>query len=232
MRTSPSELGRIHTSGDAPNPTPAKHDILMVNDYLISGLIDSAIDRWFVGPVPTFTPEDLGGTKRPAALHEAIANARRALEEHSRPRALVSISPVFSHRRRPPTVQRPGAAERYFARGEKPGGAHWRIGDALPADVRPSGGRCRSVRAGLERGQRQAASRSRKRKFREPRTNHGKYSGRCGSTSSARVFFSDPAGGGGNRQARSSNIWPCGRTERPKNPPDVSSLRGAQGPRS
>ncbi|KAF7784333.1 hypothetical protein Agabi119p4_498 [Agaricus bisporus var. burnettii] len=37
-----------------------RHDILEVNAYLMSGLVVSSIDKWFIGPVPKFTPRDLG----------------------------------------------------------------------------------------------------------------------------------------------------------------------------
>ncbi|KXN90007.1 hypothetical protein AN958_05012 [Leucoagaricus sp. SymC.cos] len=37
-----------------------RHDILEVNGYLMSGLVVSSIDKWFIGPIPQFTPRDLG----------------------------------------------------------------------------------------------------------------------------------------------------------------------------
>lgn len=37
-----------------------RHDILEVNNYLISGLSPSSIDRWFAGSPPQFSPQDLG----------------------------------------------------------------------------------------------------------------------------------------------------------------------------
>lgn len=47
------------------NPTtettpPVRHDILEVNKYLMSGLVVSSIDKWFMGPVPQFKESDLG----------------------------------------------------------------------------------------------------------------------------------------------------------------------------
>ena len=39
---------------------PSRHDPLDVNDYLMSGLVVSSIDKWFMGPVPQFSLEDLG----------------------------------------------------------------------------------------------------------------------------------------------------------------------------
>jgi len=34
--------------------------LLEVNNYFISGLLASSIDKWFSGPVPQFQPADLG----------------------------------------------------------------------------------------------------------------------------------------------------------------------------
>lgn len=34
-----------------------RHDILEVNEYLMSGLVVSSIDKWFLGPVPQFAPD-------------------------------------------------------------------------------------------------------------------------------------------------------------------------------
>ncbi|KAF9015181.1 anaphase-promoting complex, cyclosome, subunit 4-domain-containing protein [Cyathus striatus] len=41
------------------NATP-RHDILEVNNYFMSGLVVSSIDKWFMGPVPQFRSCDLG----------------------------------------------------------------------------------------------------------------------------------------------------------------------------
>ena len=40
--------------------TMPRHDILEANAYLMSGLVVSTIDKWFIGPVPQFVPRDLG----------------------------------------------------------------------------------------------------------------------------------------------------------------------------
>lgn len=36
-----------------------RHDILEVNQYFMSGLTESSIDKWFTGPVPSFKRVDL-----------------------------------------------------------------------------------------------------------------------------------------------------------------------------
>ena len=40
------------------HPTP-RHDILEVNNYFISGLMSSEVDRWFEGEIPKFQAHDL-----------------------------------------------------------------------------------------------------------------------------------------------------------------------------
>lgn len=57
----------ISTRAEITNANPTneshaipRHDILEVNAYLMSGLVVSSIDKWFIGPVPKFTPRDLG----------------------------------------------------------------------------------------------------------------------------------------------------------------------------
>ncbi|KAF7306941.1 DEAD-domain-containing protein [Mycena indigotica] len=37
-----------------------RHDTLEVNNYLTAGLVVSSIDKWFMGPVPQFNPQDFG----------------------------------------------------------------------------------------------------------------------------------------------------------------------------
>jgi anaphase-promoting complex subunit 4 len=36
-----------------------RHDVLEVNQYFLSGLKSSPLDKWFLGPFPTFQNEDL-----------------------------------------------------------------------------------------------------------------------------------------------------------------------------
>ena len=65
-----------------------------VNDYLMSGLVVSPIDKWFMGPVPRFPltpgfgvpPKEASGDVTmdgtgSSKLDEALAKVRRKLEE-------------------------------------------------------------------------------------------------------------------------------------------------------
>ncbi|PFH54494.1 hypothetical protein AMATHDRAFT_134140 [Amanita thiersii Skay4041] len=53
------ETSVIANTANDSNSVP-KHDILEVNNYFMSGLVVSSIDKWFMGPVPSFSPRDLG----------------------------------------------------------------------------------------------------------------------------------------------------------------------------
>ena len=59
-----TNLQRLETSAIAntnnDNTPGPKHDLLEVNHYFMSGLVVSSIDKWFMGPVPSFSPRELG----------------------------------------------------------------------------------------------------------------------------------------------------------------------------
>jgi hypothetical protein len=60
----------------------ARHDILEVNQYFMSGLTASSIDHWFTGPVPNFKPADLNVPNLSGTtLSEALRRAHGALED-------------------------------------------------------------------------------------------------------------------------------------------------------
>ncbi|CCM01973.1 uncharacterized protein FIBRA_04046 [Fibroporia radiculosa] len=104
--TSREELGRFKefiswlkyevvcasTPLDAQRPPP-KHDILEVNDYLASGLVVSPIDKWFTGPIPKFSVQDLGVPATRQDLNAAMERARDALKDPQRV-AWLSVSPT------------------------------------------------------------------------------------------------------------------------------------------
>ncbi|KAG5221888.1 nucleolar DEAD-box protein required for synthesis of 60S ribosomal [Salix suchowensis] len=61
--------------------TGARYDVLEVNNYFMSGLQVSPIDKWFVGPIPSFTPEDLGVLDQQQPLQEVLEKARQAAKQ-------------------------------------------------------------------------------------------------------------------------------------------------------
>ncbi|KAJ3554550.1 hypothetical protein NM688_g3049 [Phlebia brevispora] len=56
----PQESARAANSTSETHSQTARHDLLEVNEYLMSGLVVSSIDKWFMGPVPSFSPAELG----------------------------------------------------------------------------------------------------------------------------------------------------------------------------
>ncbi|KAH8102650.1 anaphase-promoting complex, cyclosome, subunit 4-domain-containing protein [Cristinia sonorae] len=73
------ETARSNQQTDVHNIPPPRHDILEVNEYLISGLVDSPIDKWFTGQAPTFQPQELGGLA-PMDIETSLAKMHEILE--------------------------------------------------------------------------------------------------------------------------------------------------------
>lgn len=59
------------------------YDILEVNNYLMSGLMDSQVDRWFTGSAPQFNSGELCTSQTPKSLGEALGLAHAALQDPS-----------------------------------------------------------------------------------------------------------------------------------------------------
>lgn len=73
------EVTNVISPNDA---NSARHDILEVNHYFMSGLPKSPIDRWFTGPVPCFTTADLNIPEtKGMTLSQAIMHAREAVDD-------------------------------------------------------------------------------------------------------------------------------------------------------
>ena len=60
-----------------------KHDFLEVNEYLMSGLVVSSIDKWFLGPVPQFPPDIIAPTHT-EDLRTVIDHARAYATDNSK----------------------------------------------------------------------------------------------------------------------------------------------------
>ena len=89
----PSDLGvnhawtacRVHVAEIAKNaqaPDPQVHispryDIMQANGYMMSGLAESALDKWFSGQAPKFSLEELGSVGEGTGdLTEVMERAR------------------------------------------------------------------------------------------------------------------------------------------------------------
>ncbi|KAG7099237.1 hypothetical protein E1B28_001101 [Marasmius oreades] len=62
-------------------PPPIQHDILEVNQYLMSGLESSSIDKWFIGVVPSFSLQELGIPSQDLLLSSTLQYARQTLAQ-------------------------------------------------------------------------------------------------------------------------------------------------------
>ena len=63
------------------NPPQPRHDILEVNNYLTSGLLESPIDKWFTGPIPCFSLHDLGIPDRDDSLFSVLDRVRHIFDD-------------------------------------------------------------------------------------------------------------------------------------------------------
>ncbi|KDQ63736.1 hypothetical protein JAAARDRAFT_203134 [Jaapia argillacea MUCL 33604] len=77
------ETGRINPNPESQTQHNPRHDILEVNSYLMTGLVVSPIDRWFMGAVPQFSPTDLGIPGAIPDLSELIQRAQGAVKDHA-----------------------------------------------------------------------------------------------------------------------------------------------------
>jgi anaphase-promoting complex subunit 4 len=63
-------------------PVP-EYDMLEVNHYLMSGLVVSSIDKWFMGPISQLSPEDLGVPGDKQDLQSILRRAQAVASEPS-----------------------------------------------------------------------------------------------------------------------------------------------------
>lgn len=80
MNLSEATNAQATPNGTTPetHPTP-RHDILEVNNYLMSGLASSKIDMWFEGDLSQFEPHEASTPKStPESLAETIRRAKIA----------------------------------------------------------------------------------------------------------------------------------------------------------
>lgn len=76
------EITVASSPDDVPHVAPT-HDILEVNDYLLTGLHRSQIDRWFDGGAAKFSPQDLGVPDEKQDLATVMKRARLALRDRT-----------------------------------------------------------------------------------------------------------------------------------------------------
>ncbi|KAL0951164.1 hypothetical protein HGRIS_007895 [Hohenbuehelia grisea] len=76
------EVSALNPSNDGTTP-PARYDVLEVNNYFMSGLVVSSIDKWFIGPVPQFPIGSVGIPVKQKPLSEVLQRAKQAANDTS-----------------------------------------------------------------------------------------------------------------------------------------------------
>jgi anaphase-promoting complex subunit 4 len=66
---------------DLHNHPPPRFDILQVNEYIMSGLVDGQIDKWFLGPTPKFSTEDIGISGPNVNVAEVLERSRQFAQD-------------------------------------------------------------------------------------------------------------------------------------------------------
>ena len=107
-----------NTNSDTRKPR-ITFDMLEVNEYLMSGLAVSSIDKWFEGSVPSFQPADLG-VPQAQDLASSVHLVRELLDKPDG----VTWPPVSTD----PTTQKSVGTDRTLARE--------RVALALPRSIR------------------------------------------------------------------------------------------------
>ena len=81
---------RIHVveiakNGQAPDSQvqiPPRYDIMQANEYMMSGLAESVLDKWFTGQAPKFSLEELGSVGEGTGdLTEVMERARNVAND-------------------------------------------------------------------------------------------------------------------------------------------------------
>ena len=122
-------------------PIP-EYDMLEVNHYLMSGLVVSSIDKWFMGPIPQFSPEDLGVPGDKQDLQSVLRRAQAVASDSSQMawQAVGSIHEkvVLESRMLMETILE-HHSKGFVASGQEPRCIDPRACSALPTDICSSG---------------------------------------------------------------------------------------------
>jgi hypothetical protein len=122
-------------------PIP-EYDLLEVNHYLMSGLVVSSIDKWFMGPIPKFSPEDLGVPGDKQDLQSAIKRAQAVASDPVQI-AWQTVG-IFRGRDKTQVLMRLGIehnSERFISSRQKSRCTRSRTSNALSKGIRQGGER-------------------------------------------------------------------------------------------
>jgi hypothetical protein len=117
--------------------------VLEVNNYFVSGLVVSSIDKWFMGPVPRFTPRAMDVPGDDDSLATVMEQAHRALKDPLQ-LAWQLVSALYVMKGDSTgqwSFQQERETERSRTPGPKFGCVDSRIGNEMSKDI-SAGGRC------------------------------------------------------------------------------------------
>jgi len=77
-----AEIAKNAQAPDSQVHIPARYDIMQANEYMISGLVESILDKWFSGQAPKFSLEELGSVGGGTGdLREVMERARKVAND-------------------------------------------------------------------------------------------------------------------------------------------------------
>ena len=77
-----AEIAKNAQAPDSQAHIPPRYDIMQANEYMISGLAESVLDKWFSGQAPKFSLEELGSVGGGTGdLTEIMERARKVAND-------------------------------------------------------------------------------------------------------------------------------------------------------
>lgn len=76
------EIAKNAQAPDSQVHIPPRYDIMQANEYMMSGLAESVLDKWFSGQAPKFSLEELGSVGEGTGdLTEVMERARKVAND-------------------------------------------------------------------------------------------------------------------------------------------------------
>ena len=81
-RVNVAEIAKNAQAPDSQVHIPPRYDIMQANEYMMSGLAESVLDKWFSGQAPKFSLEELGSVGEGTGdLTEVMGRARKVAND-------------------------------------------------------------------------------------------------------------------------------------------------------
>ena len=76
-----AEIAKNAQAPDSQVHIPSRYDIMQANEYVMSGLAESVLDKWFSGQAPKFSLEELGSVGEGGDPSEIMERARKVAND-------------------------------------------------------------------------------------------------------------------------------------------------------